>query len=634
MVKVRYQLFFVCFLIFFIFYPSITAEVSVIDDIDMMRSLMNDDSFDLKSIFFPRSAGGGYYRPIIILSYFIDKHLWGFSSSFMHLENILIHLLNVILVFAIMYKILPDEKKEYSLAPLTASIIFGVHPLVTESVDWISGRTDPLACVFVLASTYTLLSFRNKGGLIRFFVPAGFLFLGMLTKETAFAFLIGAFILLAVRDQDDHPLPERDMIMLLFVSSVSIICALYQDNYWFIILFAAFNGCALFYKEHKEADTKKLNGKIFKVVIIVVSLICLVAIVLKVRSLVYTSHINKIGNTINLILNDTSYAISVFLGASGFYLKKYFMFYPLNFAIREVDPLYTLAGIALLNVSVYQLFRRTVSSSFFLVGTILLLPSLLFAFGTIAWTAYAERYVYMTCAFWTISIVYVVAVNYNNWFMLPVVRNVVNCLVVLVVLFFGITTYQRNFVWQKNLSLIESTIKESPNFKMLRGLYITALIMKGDTAGAKRQYFIASSIPSTDYQEEYDLMMASILFSEQKDGQAIALCRYVVEKKRGNSSSAYEMLANYYNQLIKNRPDDLKVDEWRATLFDIYEKLHTLNKNPYTAYKMGQLAISAHDTRRAILYFRMAGSEFADDNEFKRYSHKLVERLERQQNTL
>lgn len=632
MVKTRYQLFFLCALILFIFYPSISAEISVIDDIEMIKTLMNDDSFSLKSVLLPRSSGGGYYRPVIILSYFFDKYFWGLNSSFMHLENILIHLVNVLLVFAIMYTLLPQDKRDNSLAPLAASVVFGVHPLVTESVDWISGRTDPLACVFVLSSTYMLLSFRKGGGKIRLIEAAGLLFLGMLTKETAFALIIGMFLIFNVREHVDRPVLEKDMLKILIVTSICIICALYQDNYWFVMLIAALYGCVLYQKDLFGADREYLDLQLRKALVSSVLLLCIVIVVLTLRSMVYTSHISKIGNTIKLIFGDTSYAISIFLGASGFYLKKYFMFYPLNFAIREVDPLYDLAGIALLIVSLYQLHRRTIACVFFLVGTLLLLPALLFAFGTIAWTAYAERYVYMTTAFWTISIVYVITENYNSWLATPVFRNVAACLIVIAIFALGISTYNRNFVWQTNLGLLEATIKESPNFKMLRGLYITALLMKGDTAGAKRQYSIASSIPSTDYQEEYDLMMASILFSEQKDEQAIALCQHVQVKKQGKSISAYEMLANYYTQLLRFRSNDPQRDNWRTELFNIYEKLHALNKNPYTAYKMGQLAISAQDTKRAITYFRTASSEFTSDKEFRQYSNKLVERLERQSN--
>ena len=35
----------------------------------------------------------------------------------------------------------------------------------------------------------------------------------------------------------------------------------------------------------------------------------------------------------------------------------------------------------------------------------MLLPALPFAFGTIAWTGYAERYIYLSSAFWIISAV-------------------------------------------------------------------------------------------------------------------------------------------------------------------------------------------------------------------------------------
>ena len=43
-------------------------------------------------------------------------------------------------------ELLPDNR----LAPLFAALLFAVHPVHTESVSWISGRTDVLAALFFL----------------------------------------------------------------------------------------------------------------------------------------------------------------------------------------------------------------------------------------------------------------------------------------------------------------------------------------------------------------------------------------------------------------------------------------------------------------------------------------------------
>ncbi|MEW5806848.1 MAG: tetratricopeptide repeat protein [Acidobacteriota bacterium] len=114
----------------------------------------------IKDVFFPPSGipqfGIHYYRPLIILSFLIDKKLWGSSidAAFgFHLSVIIFHVIITVLVFFLVRRILKGSKYG-SLAALVASLLFAVHPIHTESVSWMAGRSDVLTALFFFISLW------------------------------------------------------------------------------------------------------------------------------------------------------------------------------------------------------------------------------------------------------------------------------------------------------------------------------------------------------------------------------------------------------------------------------------------------------------------------------------------------
>jgi len=87
----------------------------------------------------------GYHRPVTMLSYAADYAIWGMNPRGFHLTNVLVYALNALLVYASAFLLLRDR-----LASALAGLIFAVHPIHTESIAWISGRTDLLCACFLL----------------------------------------------------------------------------------------------------------------------------------------------------------------------------------------------------------------------------------------------------------------------------------------------------------------------------------------------------------------------------------------------------------------------------------------------------------------------------------------------------
>ena len=127
-------------------------------------------------------AGAGqisnYWRPLTLISFAIDYHVFGLDPYGYHLTNLLWHVLAAWLIYLLFYKL--SKRHWLSFWP---ALIFLIHPLQTEAVTYVSGRADPMAAVFVLLSLLTYVIYRQQKN--KLFIGLSLLaFLGaLLSKE-------------------------------------------------------------------------------------------------------------------------------------------------------------------------------------------------------------------------------------------------------------------------------------------------------------------------------------------------------------------------------------------------------------------------------------------------------------------
>lgn len=110
---------------------------------------------------FAQGEGKGHdlYRPLISLSYLVDLRLWGNRPPYYHLANLLFHILSSVLVYFILRAILDKEWPAW-----LGALLFTIHPIHTESVTWISGRTDVICGFFFFLALFLYLGGRQRGG--------------------------------------------------------------------------------------------------------------------------------------------------------------------------------------------------------------------------------------------------------------------------------------------------------------------------------------------------------------------------------------------------------------------------------------------------------------------------------------
>lgn len=142
------------------------------------------------NIYYPTGATA-YYRPFYVLSFIADTYLGGLPWIF-HTTNVILHAGASFLVFIFIKKLQTLGKNKDDLnsggVALLLSLIFSVHPIITQAVSWIPARGDILLAIFLLLSAIYFLEYllKQKGkyliGHLLFFTFALF------SKETAFMF--------------------------------------------------------------------------------------------------------------------------------------------------------------------------------------------------------------------------------------------------------------------------------------------------------------------------------------------------------------------------------------------------------------------------------------------------------------
>ena len=135
-------------------------------------------SLNLKDIFSTFQIGN--YHPLTMLVYAIEYKLFGLNETGYHTVNLLLHILNVFLVYQLI--ILLSDKL---IVAQVAALLFGIHPIHVESVAWAAELKDLLYTAFFLGSYIYYLKFlkNNKN---KYYLLSLLLFLlSLLSKAMA-----------------------------------------------------------------------------------------------------------------------------------------------------------------------------------------------------------------------------------------------------------------------------------------------------------------------------------------------------------------------------------------------------------------------------------------------------------------
>jgi protein O-mannosyl-transferase len=177
---------------FAIYWNSLPAPFTFDDD---HAIVINEQIRHLATSVSPTEQGSPLAgRPLVSLTFAVNYALGGLEVGGYRLFNIAIHVVNALLLFGVVGRafstrrmdLAPRKATPYTIAFVIA-LIWMVHPLTTEPVDYVSQRTELMMATFFLLTLYfggsTVAARQNDGG-TRPTLSVICCALGMACKET------------------------------------------------------------------------------------------------------------------------------------------------------------------------------------------------------------------------------------------------------------------------------------------------------------------------------------------------------------------------------------------------------------------------------------------------------------------
>ena len=153
------------------------------DTVTITENLFVRDWENLPDLFsktyFSRS-GEETYRPVVTLSYFIDYTVWGLKPFGYHLTNVLLHSINVVLVYLLTIALFRDWRIGF-----LSAMLFAIHPVQSEAVNAISFREDLLVVFFLLPAFLLFLKITDHSSPVTGHSKRFFYFLSLLLYSLA-----------------------------------------------------------------------------------------------------------------------------------------------------------------------------------------------------------------------------------------------------------------------------------------------------------------------------------------------------------------------------------------------------------------------------------------------------------------
>ena len=139
-----------------------------------------------------------HYKPLVVLSWRLEYKLFGANAFFFHVNNLILHIINCLLVFYILKKILQRstiEQDSVSLLAFFAVLLFGIHPLHVESVAWATERKDVLYTFFFFGAMLAYTSYLEQKKTYYFLLAIVSYFLSVASKSPGITLIAVLFLL-------------------------------------------------------------------------------------------------------------------------------------------------------------------------------------------------------------------------------------------------------------------------------------------------------------------------------------------------------------------------------------------------------------------------------------------------------
>jgi tetratricopeptide (TPR) repeat protein len=126
---------------------------------------------------------GAYWMPLSWLSHALDCELFGLKPAGHHYMNVLLHAVNVVLLFLLL-----QRATGFCWRSLMVAALFALHPMNVESVAWAAERKNVLSMLFFLLAMHSYIWYARRPGLCRYTAVACLFALALLSKPQVVTF--------------------------------------------------------------------------------------------------------------------------------------------------------------------------------------------------------------------------------------------------------------------------------------------------------------------------------------------------------------------------------------------------------------------------------------------------------------
>jgi tetratricopeptide (TPR) repeat protein len=546
----------------------------------------------VKDVFFPPEGifewAKHYYRPVVVLSYMLDIDLYGSKQiAGLHLSNVLYHVITTFFVWLLARRILRHTPNGSAGAVVTA-VIFAVHPIHTESVSWITGRSDLLAGMFFVPSVTLALVWRDSGAKWALALGAALYFLALLSKEVAIAALIvvpAAFLLTPY--PGDIQMNADGAAMRKGSGMRTPMASRYRTNIvmWLAtaVMYLGVTGLYL--------ALRQTSGVTY-------------GVPLEVSWIEYFARLEK---------------------SVAYYLVKVFVPWPQsNYVAWDMTPgsavanVVFLVAVGLLGLSILLWQRHRDGSLLFAVTWfgVTLAPSLMVAIRWISGTPLAERYLYLPSVAMALMLGAICCQPYlGKW------PKLVTGAVAVLVIAYSFTTVERGIVWTSNLNLWTDATEKAPSHGEPWNLLGTAYENLGDFPNALEAYHRAIDEMSSPIGRSFAKRNIAIIYHSQNNlRRAKQYYSGALDETEENPEAHYGLGIIYLTESKSIEKEGAENDRAGTNLDLAAAHLESaIRLNPFhtdarwalasALTRQGQYWERERDLRQAIAHYRSAKAE-------------------------
>lgn len=428
----------------------------------------------------------GNWHPLTWLSHMLDCQLFGLNAGWHHITNLLLHIINAILLFALLKQMTGKLWRCFFVAA-----VFALHPLHVESVAWIAERKDVLCTLFWILTIAAYLNYA-KLHTISWYTLSLFTFaLGLMAKPMLVTL---PFVLLLL---DYWPLGR-----LQPTKTYQIV----REKVPFFILSAISSVITIIAQQHTGA----------------------------LSSLEVIPPVTRIANT---FISYMKYIEKMFWpgGLAVFYP------HPLN----KVSILQAAAALLLLLFISILVLRLTRNHKYLAVGWLWYLGTLVPVIGLIQVgdQAYADRYTYIPLIGLFIIIAWGVPELLSKW---QYQKSVIIILMIISLCASAVCTRLQVGYWRNSMALFEHTLEVTENNHLAHCVLALYLHKQQEIDKAAEHNLKALRI-KPQYPQAL-LFRGTILLEEDKIDEAIDLYNQALQIKPDYAEAHYNLGIAYFKK--------------------------------------------------------------------------------------